>query len=732
MAKKNDNVVKIKKIQKPLVRMNTFFNELIDNITGNSSNQRDKELKRLSDEVDEVIFDEIKSLTKFTGDDISTFLVKLFNEYDNASQRTYQNIEEIFTGDSGNLFSFFQERYRNRNLMYEDLNVICTQLFELREAINAIRDAVVTADDLTQAVSRTIKIKNSSRDENDIQSYISIVENMEKKFNLLQKLKDHIIPNTLQYGVYYVYTIPYEKLFQQHYEKKQKNELTKTLESVDMNFVKEFRKEAKLEGITGLKNDEIRESFNQILDNIEVCTEEDIGIPLVENSELAYFIDDKFRKQVERVTKKNDQQTTFVDGTVDVKKDKNADFSSFKECYIKLIDPRRIIPVKILDQVIGYYYIHQTELEASKSPFTTSIRFDRDRINTKEVETAFLGKITDKIVKAFDKKFLEENTKFRELILNALVYNDIYKKKLKFQFIPVDYITEYAVNRNEDGEGTSTILPSLFYAKLFLALMIFQMITIISRTHDTKIYYVRQSGIDQDVANKVQEIARRIKERQINFMDLLNYNSMISKVGHAKDIFMPIGRSGEKGIEFDILAGQDVQLNTELMEMLRTAFINATGVPSVIMNYINEADYAKTLVMANAKFLARVVNFQLDFNNATTELYRKILYFTAEIPAEVIDEIEFTLSTPKALNNMNLTDLINNTDQTIAFMIKAITGENAEQTEDDNILKDILYRKFAQEILPMLPWNRAESIVQEAKIELQKIKTERKKNNPEE
>ena len=51
-----------------------------------------------------------------------------------------------------------------------------------------------------------------------------------------------------------------------------------------------------------------------------------------------------------------------------------------------------------------------------------------------------------------------------------------------------------------------------------------------------------------------------------------------------------VGRSGERGIEFDILQGQDIPLNTDLMDMLRNNMISSTGVPSVIMNYINEAD----------------------------------------------------------------------------------------------------------------------------------------------
>ena len=69
-----------------------------------------------------------------------------------------------------------------------------------------------------------------------------------------------------------------------------------------------------------------------------------------------------------------------------------------------------------------------------------------------------------------------------------------------------------------------------------------------------------------------------------------------------------------------------LNMQDEMMEQLKQAFINGTGVPSVIMNYINEADFAKTLVMANAKHLRRVMMYQDNFNEGLTNMYQKILY----------------------------------------------------------------------------------------------------------
>lgn len=727
-----------KKIEKPLTKLNSLFNDLIDNIAYNTfkSNVRnDKELEKLNAEIDKIIFSEIKNLTSFTGDDISTFLVKIFNEYDNKQITTMKSIEDIFASDNNGVFQFFHDRYKNQNLLYDDLNMICSQLYELQEAISATRDAIVTSDDIGQTVSRVLRFKNTSDNDTTKKNYITLVENIEKKYKILPKLKNHIIPKTLQYGKYYVYTIPYSKLFESYYENKLKrDQRVTTLESYSNAILDDMKKEVKNFSIN--LNSNSKSIIDSYTKSIEIYNDE-YCIPILEGTDLSFMtsmisdaemrekIEAEF-KNIEKNNKKKSSTTLYSDGTVDIK-DRDKDFSNIPGCYIQLIDPRKIIPIKILNNVIGYYYIHESPIETTKTPFMNTVKFTQG-VDPRSVETAFIGKLADKIVKAFDKKFLENNVKFKELIMNALTYNELYKKQIKFQFIPVDYITEFSVNEDEEGNGTSVLVPALFYAKLYLALLIFKIISIITKSNDTKIYYVKQSGIDTNVVNKIQEVARSIKEKQANFMDLLNYNSMISKIGQAKEIFMPVGKSGERGVEFDILSGQDVQLNTELMEMLRTGYINSTGTPSVIMNYINEADYARTLIMANAKFVGRVVNHQLDFNNGSTELYKKLIRFELkEIPPNTVEDFEFSFLPPKSLNNMNMSDLISNSDQSISFMVKTLTGENSNPSEDDNKIKDLLYKRLAREFVPMLPWKVAEEIIEECKMELMKIKVEKEK-----
>ena len=133
--------------------------------------------------------------------------------------------------------------------------------------------------------------------------------------------------------------------------------------------------------------------------------------------------------------------------------------------------------------------------------------------------------------------------------------------------------------------------------------------------------------------------------------------------------------------------------------------------------------------MANAKFIGRVVSDQLDFNPNITEFYKKVMKFSStEIPQEIIETFIYSLNLPKALNTMNMSDLISNADQVLAFMLKTTTGENLTPTDKDNKIKDIVMNKASREMLPMLPWRMFDEVIEDSKLEYEKFKLE----NPDE
>lgn len=468
-------------------------------------------------------------------------------------------------------------------------------------------------------------------------------------------------------------------------------------------------------------NTELSKVTESILQRIEVYND-DIPLPVMEGEALDELMEFKAmaNKSIKDAEKRSAASVTkFADG-VSSKKKKDTDFSFVvNDVYMKMIDPTKIAPIEIMNTVIGYYYAYEVNDDVLQ-PFSNTIKIVDAALINKETERTFLNQLTSKVVQAFDKPFLQKNEKFKDLILSSLMYEERYKKKVRFQFIPADYITRFSINEDEEGNGQSVLKDSLFYAKLYLSLLIFKIIQILTKSSDTRVYYVRNSGLDADVMNGIQEAARQVKAKQINYYDIMNPVTSTSKLGNNNEIFIPYGRSQEKGMEFDILAGQDIQINTDLMEMLKQGYINATGVPSVIMQYINEADYAKTLVMANSKFVGRVISLQNDFNEPLAELYKKLLRFSTDMDEELIEAFEFKFVSPKTINTQNMNDLTAATSQVVQYMIQSYMGENSDTGEIGNRLKDRLNKELSQYFLPTLPWGELKSMAERILLDLQK------------
>jgi hypothetical protein len=145
------------------------------------------------------------------------------------------------------------------------------------------------------------------------------------------------------------------------------------------------------------------------------------------------------------------------------------------------------------------------------------------------------------------------------------------------------------------------------------------------------------------------------------------------------------------------------------------------------MNYINEADFAKTLVMANAKHLRRVMMYQDNFNEDLTLMYQKILCYCTDIELEDIANFKYTLQRPKTLPNNNLVDMIGYGDQILDFVEKSLFGQYVEETEDLNLSKDMFRKEFSRKVLPMLPWELIDDIME--KVNLSVIQEKMKKGN---
>jgi hypothetical protein len=618
-----------------------------------------------------------------------------------------------------------------------------------------MRDAIISADIVEGRMSRQISFDNDDTDEDKK----SVVELMEEKFKLLEKIKNFIVPRTLEYGEYYVYIMPYSKLFgdfdkfknqgrggRMYRESiclnesvsisadgtiqktkrfnKNSNQISGELKEFCESAYNDYKKEFENSGEKIDKNfptmEEFSNDLSKILGNIEVNND---AVPLAvleEGYESIYkYVSEADngapKSQEDLFTKVNtSSEGIHMDKS---KKDKKSDkeFSEIRDCYIRLIDPTKVVPLKILDSTFGYYYVEEEDITPLANSVANSLYMTNYDQETRH--KSIIDNIVDRIVKSFDKKFLSDNVKFKKEIANAISYYNLSKKKIKFQFIPVEYMVTFKIDEDEQGNGTSMLKKSLFYAKLYLMLLLFKIMSIILYSNDQKVNYIKMSGIDKDIMNKTQEIARMKQNRQINIMDLFSYTTLINKVGNGNELYIPTGRSGERPMETEILQGQEVQLNSDLLEMLKNAYITATGVPFELINQLNQVEFAKQIEQSNTRMNGRVVNYQLDFNPTITDMYQKIMRYSTNLDETDILGFKFVLQPPKTTAG----NVKNEAIQTLSGLLDFIIGvwfDDPNASTDANIALKI--REFKKlmiaDQLPMLNVPHIEELVKSAAL----------------
>lgn len=759
--KKNDknnitNINQDKAFRRQLNNINSMIGQA--NLTMYGTD-RTSDVDTLNKKFQKLLDTQIGDITNRTDSDITSFLGQIISN-DNKTTAIDELISSQFMSMSGDDYStmqsFIYDAYRNKLLEQSDLHEVASQLIELTEAINITRDAIISADVVEGIMSRTLKFTNV--DEDEIDDTISMVETMEKNFALLEKIKNFVVPKTLEYGEYYAYTIPYSKLFEDiersrekdgygsrlyrestimesfdptSKDKNDEDNLNAFLESTYEKFnVQDKTKSADKSGFTSessnISKDEFFKDMKNIMSNISICND-DVPIPFLEEGmESVEYIIEKGKENnknpnsdwfsiINTEKRSKDGGVLFTNDDKNKKKKKD-NFKDVTGCYIKMIDPTKVIPLDIMNTNIGYFYVVDEDITPLSGAVSSTLyytKFDEHRR-----ETTVIDAIAERVVKSFNKPFLMSNIKFKEAIVDCFNYYNLNEKRLKFQFIPSQYMQKFKIDVDENGNGTSMIKKSLFYAKLYLMLLLFKIMSIILNSNDTKVNYIKQSGIDKNIANKVQEIARIRQSRQINITDLFSYTTLINKVGNGTELYIPTGRSGDRPIETEILQGQDVQLNTELMEMLKNAYILATGVPAAIINYLNEADFAKTVEQNNTKFNGRVVNYQLDFNRDITEWYKKIMRWSTNIPENIIECFSFILQPPKATVLNTKSELISQFNNMADFLVQICYDDPNASMNAETLNKEIREFKklLIKDLLPMIDLDNIEKLMEKAKI----------------
>ena len=195
-----------------------------------------------------------------------------------------------------------------------------------------------------------------------------------------------------------------------------------------------------------------------------------------------------------------------------------------------------------------------------------------------------------------------------------------------------------------------------------------------------------------------------IQQSEIRFSDLGTISSIIGSVGSIVDLFIPQSEDGTRPITPEVISGQDVNMDEDFLRYLIKSIILSFNVPSVVVDYTNEVEFAKTLSMANLDVATSSALAQAELNIPLTEMLRRVLAYELDLTEEEIESIHANLIPSRSMLMQITSDLINTTRD----LGQAMADINL--ISDDENIKKMFVREFVRHNFTF-DWSSIDSII---------------------
>ena len=391
-------------------------------------------------------------------------------------------------------------------------------------------------------------------------------------------------------------------------------------------------------------------------------------------------------------------EDTTSDGLVTrTKGEKGTKIARMNGCIVKRLPRDRVIPIYIDDTCLGYYYFEfdnkDTIFEAKhlNSAMNNTITGLRSGMNTSTISDDFERRdelikfVANQLATRIDANFVNRNQDLKKEIYHILKYNDDIMNddsrinNMRCTYIPPEDIHHFYFKLDENTHrGISDLALSLIPAKLYVSIYVTNALAAMTRGNDKRVYYVKQS-VETNIAKTLSKTINEIKKSNFGMRQVENINNVLDIVGRFNDFIVPKGPDGTAPIEFEVMPGQQIEIKTELLQILEEAAINITGIPIEIIQNRQSPDYALQLTMQSSKFLRFVYGRQSDFQEQLSEFYTRI--FNIEYGNR--SNIEVTLPPPLFINITNTNQLIVNVND----YCNTITNEVILPDEQDETIK---------------------------------------------
>lgn len=394
------------------------------------------------------------------------------------------------------------------------------------------------------------------------------------------------------------------------------------------------------------------------------------------------------------------QDDTTADGLYTSNK-RNSDIKDMNGCIVKILKRERVTPIILNDICLGYYYfefddpsgLFEERYSTGVVNTITGLRSNgrSEAFDSMQRREDLLKSIANNLADKIDSKFVNANQDLKKEIYYILKYNDSFNatagstNNIRVSYIPPEDIHHIYFELDEDtGRGISDLNLSLIPAKLWVAIYITNCLAVMTRGNDKRVYYVKQS-VESNISKTLLKTINEIKKSNFGIRQIENINSVLNITGRFNDYIIPRGNDGQSPIEFEVMPGQQIEIKTDLLNLLEESAINVTGVPIEIIQNRQSPEYAMQLTMSNSKFLRFVYTRQGEFQKAIAPLYTKIY----DVEYGTNDQITVTLPPPLFINVTNTNQLIVNTNDYCDNITNIVMADEQDETVKVKFAKEL-------------------------------------------
>lgn len=687
----------------------------------------DSELTHLTDRINDSMGKIINDINYSTGlSSISTLYAKAI-DYQNDS-KVVDGFDNLFK-DMANDGSVYNVFFNNRSLRLFDaeIDMICKYMPMLEDALGVLCDNVISSDHFSKDFI-FISDENVSV-ENNKELFYNNIKILKDKYDLLIKFQD-IIYNTSKYGERFYYIVPYERA------------IKKLLDNPDNKFVTSHEAMSLTESGILKQTPALKESGDVFVNTInkkeqsldveftfnmsnslskEIVAHEAAANRLKHIKESALNFNEATTSTVSLVANDKLDASPFYDDTTsnglivagDHKFNTKEDWG-LNGCVFKELNRYKIIPVRIEDLILGYAYLENDRYglddDFPVSDTTTPVNAMGINVATDLEATKNSAVISDSIVKtvasklsaAIDTKFIKLNKDLSKEIYTVLKHDLQAGKKNKYNvtFLPPDDVVHCYYKLDPDTyRGISDLYKSMIPAKLFIGLYITNTIGAMTRAQDRRVYYVKQSGIDTNISKILLTTIDQLKRQNFNIRQLESMKNVLNILGRFNDFVIPTDNSGNAPVQFEVMQGQQIDPQTDLMEKLQSMAVNSTDVPFEIVQARQSMDYAIQASMSNSRFLKKIYNRQTIANRFLSSIMTKLYRGEFNNPTAVI---KVNLPTPMFLNLTNTNQIIQNANDVAQAAMEAFSDDlddNAKQIFFNNLKGKMLESYIDMEMI---------------------------------